>query len=251
MKIIAIWHREIASYFSSPMAYVIIGIFTLLSGYFFYTDVLYFNLYNMNQTSLTEGVWLRYFNDLRYVLTIVLPLLTMRVFSEEKKQNTLEMLLSYPIRASELLFGKIAACFTFFVFLMLLTLLYPAVLSTIWNVETAPLIAGYVGFLLLGLLFISAGVFISSLTEDQILAAMWSYGLLIFFWFLSWNEAIANERIMRILLEISAFDHFINFARGLIQLKDLSYFILVSAFFWCLCLLNLDRRRWERIFWRK
>jgi len=251
MKIIAIWHREIASYFSSPMAYVIIGIFTLLSGHFFYTDVLYFNLYNMNQTSLTEGVWLRYFNDLRYVLTIVLPLLTMRVFSEEKKQNTLEMLLSYPVRPSELLFGKVAACFTFFVLLMLLTLLYPAVLSTIWNVDAAPLIAGYVGFLLLGLLFISIGVFISSLTENQILAAIWTYGLLIFFWFLSWNEAIANERIMRILLEISAFDHFINFARGVIQSKDVSYFVLVSAFFWSLCLLSLDQRRWEKILWRK
>lgn len=251
MKFLTIWHKEIISYFSSPMGYVIIGIFTLLSGLFFYTDVLYFNLYNMNQTNLTEGVWLSYFNDLRYVLTIVLPLLTMRVFSEEKKQNTLEMLLSYPVRASELLFGKVAACFTFLVFLMLLTLPYPIVLSTIWSVETGPLIAAYVGFLLLGLLFISIGIFISSLTENQILAAIWSYGLLIFFWFLSWNEAIANERIMRILREISAFDHFINFARGLIQLKDLSYFILASAFFWSLCLLNLDQRRWGRIPWRK
>lgn len=248
MKIFAIWRREIISYFTSPMAYVIIGVFTLLSGYFFYTDVLHFNLYNMGQTSLTEGVWVFYFNDLRFVLIIVLPLLTMRVFSEEKKQNTLEMLLSYPIRASELLFGKVAACFTFLIFLILLTLLYPVVLSTIWDVEVSPLITAYLGFLLLGLLFVSTGIFVSSLTENQILAAIGSYGLLIFFWFLSWNEAVAKERIVRILMEISAFDHFINFTRGVIELKDFSYFVLVSAFFWSLCLLNLDKRRWGRLF---
>ena len=248
MKIFTIWHKELISYFSSPMAYVIIGIFTLLSGYFFYTDVLYFNLYNMGQTSLTEGLWVLYFNDLRYVLIIVAPLLTMRVFSEEKKQNTLEMLLSYPVRTSELVFGKLAACLSFFSLLILLTLCYPLVLSTIWSVQVGPLIASYLGFILLGLLFVSSGIFISSLTENQILAAMGSYGLLLFFWFVSWNEAIANESIVRVLMEISAFDHFVNFTRGVIELKDLSYFILFSAFFGVLSLLSIDKRRWGRLF---
>jgi ABC-2 type transport system permease protein len=230
------------------MAYVIIGIFTLLSGYFFYTDVLYFNLYNMGQTSLTEGLWTQFFNDLRYVLIIVVPLLTMRVFSEEKKQNTLEMLLSYPVRTSELVFGKLAACLSFFSLLILLTLCYPLVLSTIWTVQVGPLIASYLGFILLGLLFVSSGIFVSSLTENQILAAMGSYGLLLFFWFVSWNEAVANETIMRTLTEISAFNHFMNFTRGVIELKDLSYFMLLSAFFGALTLLNIDKSRWGRLF---
>ncbi len=248
MKIFTIWHKELISYFSSPMAYVVIGIFTLLSGYFFYTDVLYFNLYNMGQDSLTEGLWALYFNDLRYVLIIVVPLLTMRVFSEEKKQHTLVMLLSYPVRTSELVFGKLAACMSFFSLLILLTLCYPLVLSTIWSVEVGPLAASYLGFILLGLLFVSSGIFISSLTENQILAAMGSYGLLLFFWFVSWNEALANETIMRVLTEISAFNHFINFTRGVIELKDLSYFILLSAFFGVLTLLNIDKRKWGRLF---
>lgn len=248
MKIFTIWHKELISYFSSPIAYVIMGIFTLLSGYFFYTDVLYFNLYNIGQESLTEGLWALYFNDLRYVLIIVVPLLTMRVFSEEKKQHTLEMLLSYPVRTSELVFGKLAACMSFFSLLILLTLCYPWVLSTIWSVEVGPLVASYLGFILLGLLFVSSGIFISSLTENQILAAMGSYGLLLFFWFVSWNEAIANETIMRALTEISAFNHFMNFTRGVIELKDLSYFILLSAFFGVLTLLNIDKRKWGRLF---
>jgi len=248
MKIFTIWHKELISYFSSPMAYVVIGIFTLLSGYFFYTDVVYFNLYNVGQESLTEGLWALYFNDLRYVLIIVVPLLTMRVFSEEKKQHTLEMLLSYPVRSSELVFGKLAACMSFFSLLILLTLCYPLVLSTIWSVEVGPLVASYLGFILLGLLFVSSGIFISSLTENQILAAMGSYGLLLFFWFVSWNEALANETIMRVLTEISAFNHFMNFTRGVIELKDLSYFILLSAFFGILTLLNIDKRKWGRLF---
>ncbi|MBT3367959.1 MAG: ABC transporter permease subunit [Nitrospina sp.] len=248
MKIFTIWHKELISYFSSPMAYVIISIFTILSGYFFYTDVLYFNLYNLSQTSLTEGLWVQFFNDLRYVLIIVVPLLTMRVFSEEKKQHTLEMLLSYPVRTSELVFGKLAACMSFFILLILLTLCYPLVLSTIWTVELGPLAASYLGFILLGFLFVSSGIFISSLTENQILAAMGSYGLLLFFWFVSWNEAVANETIMRILTEISAFNHFTNFTRGVIELKDISYFMLLSAFFWALTLLSIDKSKWGRLF---
>jgi ABC-2 type transport system permease protein len=248
MKIFTIWHKELISYFSSPMAYVIMGIFTLLSGYFFYTDVLYFNIYNTGQESLNEGLWALYFNDLRYVLIIVVPLLTMRVFSEEKKQHTLEMLLSYPVRTSELVFGKLAACLSFLSFLILLTLCYPLVLSTIWTVQLGPLAASYLGFILLGLLFVSSGIFISSLTENQILAAMGTYGLLLFFWFVSWNEAVANESIVRVLLEISAFSHFMNFTRGVIELKDLSYFILLSAFFGALTHLNIDKSRWGRLF---
>ena len=230
------------------MAYVIMGIFTLLSGYFFYTDVLYFNLYNMGEQSLNEGLWALYFNDLRYVLIIVVPLLTMRVFSEEKKQHTLEMLLSYPVRTSELVFGKLAACLSFLSLLILLTLCYPWVLSTIWSIEVGPLFASYLGFILLGLLFVSSGIFISSLTENQILAAMGTYGILLFFWFVSWNEAMANETIMRALTEISAFNHFMNFTRGVIELKDLSYFILLSGFFVVLTLLNIDKRKWGRLF---
>lgn len=248
MKFYAIWKKEITSYFVSPIAYIIMGVFILISSYFFYTDVLYFNLYNMGQTSLTEGLWIFYFNDLRYVLIIIIPLLTMRAFSEEKKLNTFEMLLSYPIKMSELLFGKILAYMTFFLLLILLTLSYPLILSTIWNVEISPLVASYLGFILLGLLFVSCGIFISSLTENQIVAALGTYGLLIFFWFLSWNEAVANENIMRILLQISVFDHFVYFTRGTIELKDVSYFLLASSFFWALCLLNLEKRRWKKIF---
>jgi ABC-2 type transport system permease protein len=244
VKFYAIWKKEMTSYFASPIAYIIIGIFAIISGYFFYTDVLYFNLYNLDQTNLTEGLWLFYFNDLRYVLLIIIPLITMRLFSEEKKLNTLEMLLSYPIKTSELFFGKIFASMTFFIFLILLTLFYPLILSLIWDVEVLPLIASYLGFILLGLLFVSCGTFISSLTENQIVAAMGTYALLIFFWFLSWNEAVANENIMNILLQISAFDHFVNFTRGIVELKDVSYFLLVSLFFWGLCLLNLEKRRW-------
>jgi len=248
VKFVAIWKREVISYFASPIAYVITGVFLLISSYFFYTDLLYFNLYNMNSTNLTQGLWVFYFNDLRYVLIIIIPLLTMRVFSEEKKLNTLEMLLSYPIRVSELLFGKILGCMTFFLFLILLTFIYPVILSTMWRIDVVPLAASYLGFILMGLLFVSSGIFVSSLTENQIVAALGTYGLLIFFWFLSWNEAVANPKVMKILLQTSVFDHFIPFARGIIEVQDLSYFILVSAFFWGLCLLNLEKRRWRRIF---
>ena len=247
MNLYPVFKKELQSYFSSSIAYIIITIFLMLSGFFFYTDVLNFNIRNMGGgITLTEGVWLYFFQDIRFIFLLVIPLLTMRLFAEEVKLGTIELLFTYPLRDIEILTGKFLASLSLLLFILLLTLSYPVSLSMIWSpVESGSLLAGYLGLFLLGTSFIACGIFISSLTENQIVAAIGTLGVLILFWFLTWNEAIAEPGFMKILLRLSLFDRTYNFFRGVIDTKDVIFFIVFILFFLFLTLQSLNSRRWR------
>jgi ABC-2 type transport system permease protein len=247
MNLYPVFKKELQSYFSSSIAYIIITIFLVLSGFFFYTDVLNFNIRNIGGgITLTEGVWLYFFQDIRFIFLLIIPLLTMRLFAEEVKLGTIELLFTYPIRDIEILTGKFLASLSLLLFILLLTLSYPISLATIWSpVESGSLLAGYLGLFLLGTSFIACGIFISSLTENQIVAAIATLGVLILFWFLTWNEAIAEPALMNILLRLSLFDRTYNFFRGVIDTKDVIFFIVFILFFLFLTLQSLNSRRWR------
>ena len=246
MGVYYILQRELRSYFQFFIAYVLIAVFLLLAGYFFYTDLVMYVLWSFQKVAFTK-IWEYYFNDLRYVLIIVIPPLTMRLFAEEKKLGTIELLWTYPLRDWELLAGKFFAAL-FFLFLMLaLTLVYPIITYFLYDIDIAPVFAGYLGLFLLGSSFIACGILISSLTENQIVAAIGTFGLLIMFWFLTWNEAAANEKLMNILLNFSLFDRLQTFTKGAIDLKDLIFFLNFHGFFIFLTLLSLTTRKWRGI----
>ena len=247
MNFYPVFKKELQSYFSSPIAYIIITVFLTLAGFFFYTNILNFNIRNMGGgITLTEGVWLYFFQDIRFIFLLVIPLLTMRLFAEEVKLGTIELLFTYPIRDIEILTGKFLASLSLLLFILLLTLSYPISLATIWSpVGSGSLLAGYLGLFLLGTSFIACGIFISSLTENQIVAAIGTLGVLILFWFLTWNEAIAEPGFMKILLRLSLFDRTYNFFRGVIDTKDVIFFIVFILFFLFLTLQSLNSRRWR------
>ena len=123
--------------------------------------------------------------------------------------------------------------------------LYPILLAIVYQVEVGPLIASYLGMFLLGFAFISCGIMVSSLTENQIVAALVTAGIIIVFWFIDWNEAAATPAIANVLHHLSFFEHFYNFARGVIDTKDVIYFILFIFFFLFLTLRSLESRRWR------
>jgi len=246
MNFFPLFKKELQSYFSSSIAYIILTIFLTLSGFFFYTDVLNFNIRNMGGgITLTEGVWLYFFQDIRFIFLLIIPLLTMRLFAEEVKLGTIELLFTYPIKDIEILTGKFLAALSFLLLILILTISYPVSLATIWEVEPWTLLAGYMGLFLLGTSFIACGIFISSLTENQIVAAISTLGVLILFWFLTWNEAIAEPALMKILLRLSLFDRTYNFFRGVIDTKDVVFFIVFILFFLFLTLQSLNSRRWR------
>lgn len=242
---LAIARREIAAYFGSPIAYVLLAVFLVLTGYFFYTDVAFFVTFGAQV--LTTGLWRFVFLDFRLATLLVLPLVTMRLFAEERKLGTIELLWTLPVRDGQLVLGKFLAAWVFFLVLVALATIPFAIFWWQHPFDLGPPAAGILGLLLLGTAFIACGLAASTLTENQVVAAMLTYGILVFFWFMTWNEAAGNERLIRFLLLFSLFDHYYNFAIGTVQTADVAYFLLFVAFFLFVALRSLQSRAWRGV----
>ena len=245
MKFLVICRRELYSFFASFIAYILAAVFLLLSGYFFYSDLIFFILFG--GFVLPSGLWQFVFLDMRMVMLLVLPLVTMRLFAEEKKLGTIELLWTYPVRDGEIVAGKFLAAWIFLLAMLAPTMINPLVFHRFHAFDVGPLAAAYLGILLLGTAFIACGLFVSSLTENQVVSAMVTYGILVFFWFLTWNEEAVSEEVLKVLLGLSLFDHFHNFTRGVIDTRDVVFFLLFIAFFLFLTLLSLAARKWRGV----
>jgi len=239
----AIFAKELRAYFTSMLAYAVLSIFLVLSGYYFYTNLVFFVL--MGGMDLPRGLWQYQFHDTRQILLFVIPFLTMRLFAEEKKLGTIELLWTYPVRDGALMFGKYAACLAVISLMLALTVVYPLLLARVYPVAAGPLVAGYVGLFLLAAAFAACGLWASSLTDSQLVAGTVTLGMLLFFWILTWNQAAASEWLIALLTPVSLFDRFHTFARGAIDLKDVVFLIVSSVFFLALTLFTLESRRWR------
>jgi len=240
----ALYRKELRSYFVSPLFYVVSAIFLSLCGLFFYSDLNAVTQFGFGADILGNFFQLM-FVDMTKVMMITVPLLTMRLFAEERKLGTIELLFTYPLREREIYAGKYLAAATVFLVMLTLTLTFPGYLYTIQPYVFRPIIAGYVGLVLLGLMFIAVGLFVSSLTDSQVVAGVTSVGMLLLFWFMSWNEASGSDRVMRIVNAFSTFEHFWNFSKGLIDSTDVLYYLVVATFFTNLTLRHLESRRWR------
>jgi len=245
MKFLVVCRRELRSYFTSYIAYILLAVFLLLSGYFFYSDLIFFVLFG--GYVLPTGLWQFVFLDMRLCLLLVLPLMTMRLFAEEKKLGTIELLWTYPVRDGEIVTGKFLACWLFFLVMLLLTAINPVIFYRFYQYDVGPLLAAYFGIFLLGTAFIACGLFVSSLTENQVVSAMATYGILVFFWFMTWNEEAASQSILQAMLRLSLFDRFYNFSRGVIDTRDVAFFVLFTMFFLFLTLQSLGVRKWRGV----
>ena len=244
MVLRAIFIKELRSYFGLFLAYAIVAVALALCGFFFYTDISFFMMWGGQ--NLERGLWEFFFHDLRYVLLLLVPAITARSFAEEKKLGTLDLLWTYPIPESSVLLGKFLAAATLLLVVLGLTLVYPLVLSW-WHPEVywPALLPGYLGLLLIGLVFISVGLLLSALTDSQAIAAMATLGVLVLFWSLTWNEQAVSEAWLHVLLQISLFDRFYNFARGAIDSQEITFFLFFFSFFLLLTWQALRARRWH------
>ncbi|HVM97934.1 MAG TPA: ABC transporter permease subunit [Candidatus Acidoferrales bacterium] len=248
MSFLALLRKELHAYFVSPLFYVVAAVFLGLCGFFFYTRLVFFVEYGLGENIL-GNFWLAFLAGAPYsistVLLLVMPLLTMRLFAEEKRLGTIELLLTYPVRDGELFCAKFAACALVCVLLLLGTLLYPLYLSSLQPVPWGAVLAGYFGLLLLGFSFIACGILISSLTDNQVVAAVCTIGFLLACWVLTWNEAATSPELLRVLIHLSMFDHFEPFARGTIDAEHVAYFIFFVIFCSFLTLRVLEARTWR------
>ena len=250
----AILKKEMRLYFASPVAYVVFTFFLLISGWFFSQIFLFYSDASMRafmqpqmgqNLSITDNVMRPLFTNMSVVLLFFIPMLTMRLFAEEKKSGTIELLLSYPVRDGEVLLGKYVAALILFGILLGLTLLYPAIVAGFTRVEWGPILTGYLGLLLTGATFLAVGVLVSSLTENQIVAGFGTFGILLALWIIGWGAEWASGNLRVVLQYLSIPEHIDGFGRGLVDSKDLVYFASAIAVPLFLTLRSLESKRWR------
>jgi ABC-2 type transport system permease protein len=226
----------------------------VVSGYFFYTNAMIYtirsfqagqNPFLAERLNLSDFVVKPFFGDIAIVLLLMLPLITMRAYAEEKKMGTIELLFTYPISDGAVLAGKFAASMFTLLTMLVGTLLPLILLETFAHLDWGLILSGYLGILLLGASFIALGLFTSSLTENQIIAAVLSFGAFLLFWIIGWAKSFAGPPLGSILEHISIVVHLDSFVRGLIDSRDLVFY-LVFIFFWLFVTLRFLNTR----FWR-
>ncbi|MFW6137548.1 MAG: ABC transporter permease [Spirochaetota bacterium] len=251
-----IFKREIRFYFSTPIAYVIMVIFVAVFGFLFFRNISYYSevSYRLMQNpgygqkiDLIMGVFAPLFNSNSIIFLLLIPPLSMRLFAEEKKSGTIELLFTYPVKDIQIVMGKWLAALSIIALMLVLTL--PAPFLAFRSAETAdwgPVLAGYLGMFLMGISFLSLGVLISALSENQIVSVIISYGALLGFWFLGWVLDPGSTRpIAKVLEQLSIIGHLSNFVKGLIDTTDIAYYLLFIFVCIFLTMRVLESNRWR------
>ncbi len=250
----AICQRELTYFYNSIAAYVVTMVLVFLAGYFFYNLLAFFNLASFQNAqnilesgrlSLTESVMQPYFANLSVVLLLVAPMLTMRLLSEERRLGTAELLFTYPISDWDAILGKFMATVIVLAAALAVTLVLPLLLAGFAAPEWGPIATGYAGLLLLGMAYISVGIFFSSLSENQIVAGVLSFGFSLLVLIIGWLIPFVSAGPARVLSEISMLGHFDGFSRGIVNTNDIVYYVNFSVFFLFLCSRVLESNRWR------
>jgi ABC-2 type transport system permease protein len=228
-------YRELLSQFCSPIAYVVLVVFLLLSGYFFSVIL-----------NATQEASMRYtFSNLAITLLFLAPALTMRLFSEEKKSGTLEVLMTAPVTEWEVVFAKFMGGWLLYLFILLPTVLYGLLLMMVGQPDLGALLTGYAGLALIGAVFVSIGLFASALTSNQVIAAVLSFFILLGFWIVSFATPETSSVMGKLVGTISLFEHYDTFRRGIIDTRDVIYYVATTALFLFLTVRVLESRRWR------
>ncbi len=226
--------KELKSFLFSPIAYILTAFFLLVSGFFFYNILAWANDQTMrmmqsgqglNHININQMLFEPFFNNMTIILMFLLPMLTMRLFADEKKMRTEELLLTSPVRISAIIIGKYLAALVIYTIILLLTVTYAIFVFANGNPELAPLLIAYLGLFLLGAVFIAIGLFASALTENQVIAAVISFSSIILIWVISWVGESGPGAWRGILTYLSFFSHFKNMASGVIDTQDVVYYL--------------------------
>jgi ABC-2 type transport system permease protein len=234
---IAVLRKELRSYFASPVAYVVIAAFLLLAGVFFAIIL-------VAQPGTAEASLGVVFSNLPVMLLLVAPALTMRLLAEEQRTGTIELLLTAPIRDWEVVLGKYLASLVMFLIPVIITLTYTLVLAHYGSPDRGPLISGYIGLTLFGATFLAIGLFASSLTQNQVVAALAAVAILIGLWLIGVFAGSARPPVSDFLTYLSLIGHYNEFSNGVIDSKDIAYYLLVIATALFLTVRSLETRRW-------
>lgn len=254
-NVVAIARRELQSYFASPIAYVMLGLFALIFGWMFYSFLRFFAEQSLRMSQMgMQGPQALNVNEMMIrplllqagvVVLFFLPMLTMRSFAEEKRSGTIELLLTSPLTDVEIIFGKFLGAMALYTAMLSITLIHMAILFIFGDPEWKPIATGYLGLLLMGGCFLSLGLFISSLTKNQIVAAMATFAVFLMLWVLNWISSFVGPTTQAVLAHLSITEHFDDFAKGIIDTKHVIYYLSFIAFGLFLTMKSVDSERWR------
>lgn len=255
-NVAAIARRELGTYFTTPIAYVLLAVYTVLSSWFFLRGVAGYQFLQklyarqpeiLKQLNFTDQIIAPVLQNGAVVLLFVIPFLTMRAIAEEKRQHTFQLLMTAPIRSSEIVLGKFLAACSVLLVVLAITLVYPYLLGFLaleGGIEWQTVAVGYFGLFLFGAAFLSLGIFFSSLTENQVVAAVVTFGVALFMFVLSWAAETSEGTVKVLVQQISVFEHLGQFVRGVVRLADVVYFVSLSVLGLWLAWTAIERERW-------
>jgi ABC-2 type transport system permease protein len=246
--------KEIRAYFGSPIAYVVLFAYTFIFGYFFYIIVMWFNAqamqmaqnpYYAQQVNINEMVFSAIFRNMVLVLILLTPLLTMRLLAEEKKNGTDELLFTSPLSVVQIVLGKYFAALVMLALMLGLTALPSLFAFVFGNPELVPVLTGYLGLFLLGATCLAVGLFFSAMTENQIVAAVLTFLTLLLFLILDWLSQQGGGSWTKVASDLSFSQHFNDMTLGILDTKDIVYFLSFSFFGLFLAHSVIQSRRWR------
>jgi len=253
----ALLRKELIIYFASPIFYLTGFFFLVLAGYFFYANAVYYGIVSLQAAQQASDpqvaaqlnpimmVYRPLFAVLAIILLFLVPLLTMRLLAEEKRSGTAELLFTYPLSDWFIILGKFGAALLVYLIFLAFTVSYSIALGFMTRLDWGALSAGYLGLTLLGAAFLALGLFASSLTENQIIAGVVAFALLLLFWIIGWVQELGGGPLGLAAQYLSLLDHYENFTKGVISTRDLVYWGSFIFFFLFLTKRQLESRRWR------
>ncbi len=231
---IAVFQKEMRHYFRSPIAYFVVAVFLVGTGYFFTYNIFFTGVATMASTFQNMGI----------LLLVILPVVSMRLFSSEYSAGTMELLQTLPLKSWEVVLGKYLGAVAILLLMTVGTMVDLVPLYLFGEPETTTILAGYIGFVLLGMACLAVGQFFSALTENQIVAALITVSVLLAFWFIGNLESFQNSLTLRSLfLYLSFSEHYGQFIRGLLRSEAVVFYLVVSAI---ALTLNTSYLQWRR-----
>jgi ABC-2 type transport system permease protein len=253
-NILAIAQKELKSYFASPIAYIVLGFWALLYGYFFVAILQFFvrQSMGMNQFGGQQPVNVNQMlirplvaQNVPILVLFLLPMVTMRTYSEEKRSGTIELLLTSPITDLEIILGKFLGAMGLYASMLAVTLIHLAVLFFFGRPEWKPILTTYLGLFLLGGCFISLGLFISSLTKNQIVAGMVTFAVFLLLWVIEWIGSFSPPTIDKMTQYLSIVGHLDDFGKGVLDTTHIIYYLSFITFGLFLTAKSVDSERWR------
>ena len=225
--------KDFRTYFTSPIAYIVIAGFLFIMGWMFFFNLSHFNLQTLQYkqfgqgkgASLTEGIIRPLYGNMNVILLFLAPFITMRLFAEEKKLQTIQLLMTAPLSLTEIIVGKFLSAFLLVATMMSLTIVYPIVLVIFGNPDIGAIVTSYIGTLLLSSCYIATGVLFSAMTENQIVAGALTFAAGLFVWLINWASQSAGPVFSDFLDYLSLIQHYNNFSQGIIESTDVIFYL--------------------------